>query len=756
MAGRYGTAIEKGNAAAALFRKAGDPRGELRALTSVGRAHANSGDYPRALDAFTQALQLAQAANDGENQASLLNNIATVSYYQGKYSIALDRYQEAQQRVAAFPNQAWTARYRQVTQVNIAVLYQTLGQYERALDIYSELLRSSRELLPTEQAQLLANVGTLRRRLGDPIKALATYRAAQELYKKSGQNDAEIAVLNNIGVVEVNGFNHLASAAQVFSESLSRAESSGNRPLAIQARLYRGEVRFRLRDLARSRDDYQAAARDAQALGESEEQWKALYGLARVSLAEDQPQTAADQLQKAIGLIESLRAGLAMPGLRSDFLADKRDVYDLLISQTTDIPEVFRLMERSRARSLQDSLHPGTAQDLEATAQTLPAGTALVEYWVGKTSAALIWIARSSSGPSSGIDRWDISKDDLASLAALPSILADPKRLDWREAARKATSRFLAALPRLEQMGIHRLVLVPDDAIAQIPFEALPAPNSGLMLEHFTISYAPSASIALALKRNPRKILWPWQPGLKAFADPGPGNEDGTALASDRAWPRLPQAVNEVEGIARILGGKAQVLTGLGARKEFLATASTAPVLHFATHAFADLDDPARSYILLAPATPAKRYDYLFLKEVYDLPLKGVELVAASACETDLGKRVPGEGVQNFSRAFLAAGARSALTSLWAVGDKVTAALMLRLYGRLALGDSKAEGLRAAKLEFLRSSTASHPYYWAAFILNGEGDSQLPYFISWTQIIAAGVLLAAFIAIAFRMRARRA
>jgi CHAT domain-containing protein len=150
-------------------------------------------------------------------------------------------------------------------------------------------------------------------------------------------------------------------------------------------------------------------------------------------------------------------------------------------------------------------------------------------------------------------------------------------------------------------------------------FEALPVSDSSLMLEHFTISYTPSASFALALKRNPRKILWPWQPGLKAFADPLPGSGEPT-LAPDRAWPRLPQAVNEVDGIARILGGKAQILTGLQARKEFLATASAAPVLHFATHAFADLDEPARSYILLAPATPAKQYDYLFLKEVYDLP----------------------------------------------------------------------------------------------------------------------------------------
>src|SRR5262249_48162873 len=82
----------------------------------------------------------------------------------------------------------------------------------------------------------------------------------------------------------------------------------------------------------------------------------------------------------------------------------------------------------------------------------------------------------------------------------------------------------------------------------------------------------------------------------------------------------------------------------------------------FATHAVADTRDPDRSRILLAPSDSGAQPDYLFLREIYDLDLRGVTLVTLSACDTERGKIVRGEGVEGFSRALLAAGASAAVT----------------------------------------------------------------------------------------------
>jgi CHAT domain-containing protein len=174
-----------------------------------------------------------------------------------------------------------------------------------------------------------------------------------------------------------------------------------------------------------------------------------------------------------------------------------------------------------------------------------------------------------------------------------------------------------------------------------------------------------------------------------------------------------------------------------------LRQVTNAPILHFATHAFADLENPDLSYILLAPGSQSQRYDYLFLKEVSDLPLKNFSLVTLSACETGTGKDVPGEGVQSFTRSFLTAGVPSVVTSLWAVPDRSTSELMLRFYSRLSRGESLAGALRGAKLDFIHSQSFGHPANWAAFVVNGDGSARVPYVVGFNWLVLPFALLIA-------------
>jgi CHAT domain-containing protein len=119
-----------------------------------------------------------------------------------------------------------------------------------------------------------------------------------------------------------------------------------------------------------------------------------------------------------------------------------------------------------------------------------------------------------------------------------------------------------------------------------------------------------------------------------------------------------------------------------------------------------------------------------------------VDLVTLSACDTEAGKMVRGE-VQSFSRAFLAAGARSTVTTLWRVADSPTADFMGLFYRNLARGESKAQALRNAKLDFLRAGgELAQPQYWAAFVLNGDGRAAIPRVIPWIWFFDAVVVLA--------------
>src|SRR5262249_40505533 len=155
------------------------------------------------------------------------------------------------------------------------------------------------------------------------------------------------------------------------------------------------------------------------------------------------------------------------------------------------------------------------------------------------------------------------------------------------------------------------------------------------------------------------------------------------------------------------------------------------PLVHFATHAIADTRDPDRSRILLAPPARGAAPDYLFLREVADLDLTGVEVVTLSACETERGKVIRGEGVEGFSRALLAAGAAASVTTLWDIADRASAALMAQFYFFMSDGRPKAEALRQAKLQLLASNGPwSHPYYWAGYVLSGGGSGRLPRVVS--------------------------
>src|SRR6185503_6977674 len=126
--------------------------------------------------------------------------------------------------------------------------------------------------------------------------------------------------------------------------------------------------------------------------------------------------------------------------------------------------------------------------------------------------------------------------------------------------------------------------------------------------------------------------------------------------------------------------------------------------------------------------------------------LTGVQLATLSACDTERGKAIRGEGVEGFSRALLAAGAASAVTTMWDVVDRAGAELMKQFYFALAGGESEASALRQAKLAFLHSPLAwSHPRYWAGYVLNGDGRERLPRVVPWSVVVGA-LLVAAFAA----------
>jgi CHAT domain-containing protein len=145
-------------------------------------------------------------------------------------------------------------------------------------------------------------------------------------------------------------------------------------------------------------------------------------------------------------------------------------------------------------------------------------------------------------------------------------------------------------------------------------------------------------------------------------------------------------------------------------------------IVHFATHGLLNSEHPELSGLVLSLVDKQGKPQngFLRLHDIYNLSLP-VDLVVLSACNTGLGKEVRGEGLVGIVRGFMYAGAARVVASLWKVDDEATAELMKRFYRYMVQENMPAAAaLKAAQVEMWQQKRWRRPYYWAAFVLQGE------------------------------------
>ena len=183
----------------------------------------------------------------------------------------------------------------------------------------------------------------------------------------------------------------------------------------------------------------------------------------------------------------------------------------------------------------------------------------------------------------------------------------------------------------------------------------------------------------------------------------------------------LPYSGREVRHVARCFhDDEVDVLSESQAKEDDIKSRFLEEyrIIHFACHGFLDEKTPRRSALVLTLDDDPNEDGFLQAREISSLRINA-DLVVLSACQTGKGRLENGEGVLGLPRSFFYAGARSTISSLWKVNDKSTSEIMPDFYRYLAAGSDKARALRLAKLKMLKSRF-SHPFYWAAFVLNGD------------------------------------
>jgi CHAT domain-containing protein len=331
-----------------------------------------------------------------------------------------------------------------------------------------------------------------------------------------------------------------------------------------------------------------------------------------------------------------------------------------------------------------------------------------------------------------GTRAWRLRRDRLALRPAVELFNGLFSRRDGSEAGpaaglyRELLADALGSLPA----GVRRLVIIPDDSLHQLPFAALrESATAEPLIARYEISVVPSATLWLHWRGQAHEAA---PAPLLALADPiAPGSGRGVpqvAVARERAavfgdairLGSLPFARREGRAAVRHLGGESHLRIGKEASEGFLKQADLRRfgIVHFATHAVLDDQNPERSGVLLTPA-PASEDGLLQIREIVPLALEG-RIVVLSSCRSASGTVLRGEGVMGLARAFFQAGAHTVVASLWPRRDDDGAALFDRFYDHLAQGKSVSAALRAAQLD--RIADGAPGYAWAGLVVLGEGD----------------------------------
>jgi CHAT domain-containing protein len=362
---------------------------------------------------------------------------------------------------------------------------------------------------------------------------------------------------------------------------------------------------------------------------------------------------------------------------------------------------------------------------------------ALIAFHVGATQSTA-WVIR----------RAGVATSRLPGRAELTR-LVEAAQPGWQDPAQDATSalRQLARVvigplePALE--GATRVIVIPDGVLHAVPFAALPDASGRALVERLAVAYAPSAGSYLYLRAHARGAgngaVAIGNPRM-ALSGPSPTRADDLRRL---AWLKpLPYSGDEVRAIGDVFGEAGRVLeqnlaTEAAVRSPEVANAA---IVHFATHAFLDDDQPGRSGLALT-AVPPGSDGVLQAREIYRLKLHAA-LVTLSACQTARGRMVTGEGMLGLSRAFFYAGADSVMATLWDVNDASTARFMTLFYRQIQRGAAIDAALRDTQRRMARDPAFKHPYYWAPFVAIGHADTPIPGLVrraSFTPSEVAGL-----------------
>ena len=684
-------ALEYNRKSLKIREEINDKAGIAGSLNNIGVNYKNQRVYEQALEWLQKGLKLFEEVTDKDGVAIALNNIGDIYREQRRYDLALEYLRQSLRLHEDIGGRLGMSRSLK----NLGSLYRDKGSYAEMLEVSRRSARLAEEVnAPEDLWKAQERIGSALRALGQPVEArksfldaIATIESLR--YQVAGGAHQQQSFMENklspwIGIIE------LLVTQRQYTEALIFAEQSKARALIDTIQAGRASLQKSLSPQER----------------QAEEQKRLHLVALNSQLSQELRRDKLDPV-RMIGLKEKISKA------RLEFEALETSLY---------------------AAHLELKINRGGASiiKMDEMSGLLPdASNGALEYVVADDKTYLFTITKAAGNGDVEIQIYTlpIKREELAKLVEAFRQQLGERNLGFRRSAEKIYDLLLK--PAEAQIkGKTHLIIVPDDKLWDLPFQALVTDGGRFLIENAAISYAPSLTALREMIKRLKKQNTSTASGiLLALGNPLLGKKtiERAALAlRDEKFDPLPEAEQEVKSLRRLYGvSRSKVYVGAEACEDRVKSeANHARILHFATHGIINNASPMYSHLALAQGDRGED-GLLEAWELMQLDLKA-ELAVLSACETARGRIGAGEGMIGLTWAMFIAGVPSTVVSQWKVESASTRDLMLNFHSRLLrpmtsakVKTTKAEALRQASLNIMKNPETRHPFYWAGFALVG-------------------------------------
>ena len=751
--GDFQKAIEYHERHLKISKEVGDRAGEGKAYGNLGVAYRNLGDFQKAIEYHERDLKISKEVGDRAGEGKAYGNLGNAYDSLGDFQKAIEYHERHLKISKEVGNRAGEGR----AYGNLGNAYESVGEFQKAIEYHERHLKISKEVGDRAgEGKGFGNLGNACWNVGDFQKAKEYYERQLKISKEVGDRAGEGKAYGNLG----NAFTKLGD----FQKAIEHHErdlkiSKEVQDKAEEGRAYGnlGNAFTKLGDFQKAIEYHEQQLKLSKEVGDRAAEGNGYFNLGSAY-------QCLGEFKKAIHCYKN--SALAFDHIRGKLIANDEwkislrstYVYDLSYTKLWglqfmqgEVVEALLTADHGRAQALNDLLEfkygfKGLLPDIGTLSVTtpeilsyLPSNTAFIGIneggivlWVNEKGHEIKTRRRQIDIPVTTyfqslletaheeIKRADVNCEDRSLRKPSDEKLAEERSRNPRSHSSpfetKSLQKFYNVVidPIRDLLHSDEVVIVPQGPLCLAPYAAFVDLKSKYLCETFKIRLLPSLSSLRLIQNCPAN--WHSKTGALLVGDPWV--QEVPVVDGQKPLEQLEWAEKEVQMIGEIL--QTEPLIGKQATKdEVLRRISSVALVHIAAHGSMETGEIALAPNSTRSSPIPDKEDYLLtMKDVLKAQIRA-RLVVLSCCHSARGEVKP-EGVVGIARAFLGAGARSVLVSLWAIDDEATMEFMKVFYRQLVDRRSASEALSKAVKSMRESDRFNAVKYWAAFVLIGD------------------------------------